>query len=302
MALNVDPETGLPYGDSGAPGGVPGQSPTGLPTSGQPSTDPSGLQGQLDQALSTVTSTAQNSGDYWNNYSGDPNDPNAINQFIGYLSGLPDADPTLKTDPGYWAGVFKDKGGLTPANIGYFQTRATNAGNAAHAAGDASAQTPGSFQQPAPFQTPTLQDLLNSPGYQANLKAGEDVLQNSAAAKGTLLTGGTLKDLNQFAQNYATTNYQNLFNNALQTNQTNFGQSLAGNNQNFQQLYGLSSLGLGAANSENALIGAYGANASGLLTGIGNSQAAGTIGGANATAGGLNNLGSLAQYYSLFGL
>src|SRR5260221_500726 len=40
--------------------------------------------------------------------------------------------------------------------------------------------------------------VLNDPGYQFRIQQGEEGLQRSAAAKGLLRTGGTLKDLIQY--------------------------------------------------------------------------------------------------------
>jgi hypothetical protein len=291
-----------------APGALPnyGTPPTGIGQWGLGTiTDPTTGQTRPGTPVAPGTTTVPQAGGAqtvnWGNYTGDPNDPTQLAAYVKYLSTQPDADPTLASDPNYWINVIQGKGGLTQANIGYFQTRATNAGNAAHAAGDTSGQTPGSMPPPTPFTAPTMQDLLNSPGYQARLKTGEDVIQNSAAAKGDLLTGGTLKDLSQFGQDYATSNYNNLFSQSLAANQSNFGQQLSSNQNQFSQLYDLSNLGLIATNSQNALAGIYGTNIAGLLTGIGNAQAGGTIGSGNALSGGVGNLGNLASYYSLFG-
>lgn len=67
------------------------------------------------------------------------------------------------------------------------------------------------------FQAPTAQESINSPGFQFRLGEGLKALQRSAAAKGTLLTGGTLKASNDYAQNQATTQYQQDYNNAYNT-------------------------------------------------------------------------------------
>jgi len=64
------------------------------------------------------------------------------------------------------------------------------------------------------FTAPTAQDAMNSPGFQFDLKNGLAAIQHSAAAKGTLLTGGTMKALNDYAQNRASQEYQNVYNRA----------------------------------------------------------------------------------------
>ena len=55
---------------------------------------------------------------------------------------------------------------------------------------------------------------MNSPGFQFDLKNGLAAIEHSAAAKGTLLTGGTMKALNDYAQNRASQEYQNVYNRA----------------------------------------------------------------------------------------
>src|SRR5437899_1674579 len=52
---------------------------------------------------------------------------------------------------------------------------------------------------PAPFQSPTLQEFQqNDPGYQARMQMGQQALERSAAAQGSLLSGGTEKALNRY--------------------------------------------------------------------------------------------------------
>jgi hypothetical protein len=65
------------------------------------------------------------------------------------------------------------------------------------------------------FVRPTVEDAMNEPGYQFRLKGGADALERSAAAKGVLRTGGTLKDILDYGQNFASQEYGNVFNRAL---------------------------------------------------------------------------------------
>lgn len=65
------------------------------------------------------------------------------------------------------------------------------------------------------FNAPTAADATNSPGFKFRLDEGLKGLQRSAAAKGTLLTGGTLKNLNDYAQNSASQEYENVYNRAF---------------------------------------------------------------------------------------
>lgn len=70
------------------------------------------------------------------------------------------------------------------------------------------------YQPPAPqfsFTPPTMAQAATDPGYQFRLQQGLNAIQNSAAAKGVLNTGGTLTDINNYAQDAASQEYQNLY-------------------------------------------------------------------------------------------
>jgi hypothetical protein len=72
------------------------------------------------------------------------------------------------------------------------------------------------------FQAPTAQQAAESPGEQFALQQGEGAINASAAANGSLLTGGTMNALDQYGQNLATTDYNNVYNQALNSYQTNY--------------------------------------------------------------------------------
>lgn len=118
------------------------------------------------------------------------------------------------------------------------------------------------FKAPDPFQAPTIDDARNDPGYAFGLDQGSRLLQNSAAAKGMLRTGNTLKALNQFGNDYATTKYgdvynrrlgeyQQNYNQAFQTNQANNQGRLAGFNANTNAALGYGNLDLGYTRAGN---------------------------------------------------
>lgn len=95
------------------------------------------------------------------------------------------------------------------------------------------------FQAPDPFsfrsfEAPTGLTEENDPGYQARLALGQQGVERSAAARGTLLTGGTLKDINDYAQNQASQEFGNVYNRALQTYGTQYQQAAGDYNTNFQ--------------------------------------------------------------------
>jgi hypothetical protein len=134
----------------------------------------------------------------------------------------------------------------------------------------------GTFGTPATFTAPTAAQAEAMPGYQFSLAQGDQGLLQGAAAAGGNISGGTLKALDSYNSGLASTTYGNTFNQALNTYQAN----LAGQNQAFSQLFGTAQLGANAATNSASQVG-------NTLTNIGNSQAAGTIGTANAINSGI---------------
>jgi hypothetical protein len=141
--------------------------------------------------------------------------------------------------------------------------------------------------------TPTGDQVLaQDPGYQFRLDQGQQALERAEAAGGSVGSGGALKEGIQYGQGFASNEYQNAYSRFMGTRQANYS-----------NLANLANLGE-SANSQ--LIGAgstYGGDVSGLttgtaranadaLSGIGNAQAAGTIGGANAWSSALSGLAS----------
>jgi hypothetical protein len=166
--------------------------------------------------------------------------------------------------------------------------------------------------------------LQASPGFQFRLGEGLKALEKSAAARGTLLTGGTLKGLNRYAQDVASNEYANEYARRFGEQQARYNQlaglagvDLGAQQQRYGQLLGLGQLGLGygqmgagAAGQQGALGSQYaglagnllGGQAQGIgdwLTQRGNAAAAGTVGGANAWQNALGQGTNLAQMYLL---
>jgi hypothetical protein len=165
-----------------------------------------------------------------------------------------------------------------------------------------------------PFVAPTAEQAAATPGYQFQLQQGEQAMQRSAAAQGDLLTGGTMKDLNDYAQGVASENYQQVYNNALQQYQQAY--NIFQNNQNtaYNRLAAMSGTGQTAA----AQLGSAGAEAAntnastnlGAASAMGNNlnnaaaaTASGYVGSANALgsgiSGGLGNVGQMMMLSSL---
>ena len=89
--------------------------------------------------------------------------------------------------------------------------------------GKAPVFTPLPFNWSEQFHAPTLEEAQNSPGYQFRLSQGIKALQQSAAAKGGLFTGGTGKALTDYGINMANQSYGDDFNRALQGYEARFG-------------------------------------------------------------------------------
>ena len=132
-----------------------------------------------------------------------------------------------------------------------------------------------------------LDKFKADPGYAFRMSEGMKALERSAAARGGLLSGATLKGTQRFGQELASQEYQNAFNRyqAERTGTLNPLQSLAGTAQSGANTLGQQA-GQYGANVSN-ILGAYGSAAQSNIIGAGNAQAAGIIGGANAIAGGL---------------
>jgi len=133
----------------------------------------------------------------------------------------------------------------------------------------------------------TPEMFKTDPSYAFRMSEGMKALERSAAARGGLLSGATMKGIQRYGQDLASTEYQNAFNRyqAERTGTLNPYASLAGVAQSGANTLG-SQAGQMGANISNAL-GAYGSAAQGNIIGSGNAQAAGYMGGANAIAGGV---------------
>jgi hypothetical protein len=135
-----------------------------------------------------------------------------------------------------------------------------------------------------PFNAPDNLTEQNDPGFMARMKMGTDAIQRSAAAKGTLLTGGLMKGLDRYAQDYASNEYSNVYNRAL--GQYQMAYDIFNNNGNtlFNRLSSLGSVG------ENAAAGVGNSQ-----IGVGNAQAAGSINQGNIWGNVANQAGTTVQ-------
>jgi hypothetical protein len=122
----------------------------------------------------------------------------------------------------------------------------------------------------------TPEKFQTDPGYAFRMSEGMKALERSAAARGGLLSGATLKGTQRYGQDLASQEYQNAFNRyqAERAGTLNPYQALAGTAQSSANVLGQQAGQLGQQLGSN-------------IIGSGNAQASGYIGQANAIAGGL---------------
>jgi hypothetical protein len=78
------------------------------------------------------------------------------------------------------------------------------------------------------FKAPTMEDLYADPGYKSRLDASQKGFERSAAAKGSILSGGTQKALGRYMQDHAANEYQGLFGRSMDQYQKRYD-AFAGN-------------------------------------------------------------------------
>lgn len=71
------------------------------------------------------------------------------------------------------------------------------------------------------FAAPTMAEAQSDPGYQFASQQGEQALQQTQAAQGLTNTGGSLKDILAWGQNYAAQRYSDVYNRDLTKYNTN---------------------------------------------------------------------------------
>lgn len=254
-----------PTGAPPATGSIAGSASAGTNAAGQPAT---GDQSAVPQFTAGMTPDQVRA---------------AANQYIA-AAGLPNTD-----NGQYWVDLYASSGGAT--DPGYFQTKLLNGiqqnGGNMTPFGAPSATAPGGYGpgtsgysgsggapgsatggfttgaganqygnlagSPDAFVQPTAADMMaNDPGYQARLQTGLDAVQGSAAAKGSVLSGGTLKALNDYSQTFASNEYNNYYNQALQGYTTNTGTQRNAMNDYWARLQGLTATGAAATTGTNA--------------------------------------------------
>lgn len=145
------------------------------------------------------------------------------------------------------------------------------------------------------FSAPTTAEAEASPGYQFTLQQGLKATQNSAAARGLGTSGAALKGASTYATGLADSTYNDVYQRALNTFNTNYKSA----SDNVNRLTGLVGSGQNAAGGLGALGAQTSANIGNTVTSGANAQAAGAIGSANALTGALGSIGNNAMLYGL---
>lgn len=181
------------------------------------------------------------------------------------------------------------------------------------------------FTPPPDFKAPTMNEAMQDPSIQFALTRGQEALERSASAKGTLLTTGTLRNLDEQQQGIAMQGYGDIYGRRAGEYESKYGKKVEGFERDYNQALGEYGIrqgnfyasqdrpfnklatfaGMGQLAPQN-YAGQYGnlmmagANQAGnYLTQGANAQAAGQVSGSNAwnqAFGNLGNLGMQAAY------
>lgn len=133
-----------------------------------------------------------------------------------------------------------------------------------------------------------MSDFEQDPGYAFRQAEGMKALERSAAARGNLLSGSTLKGVQRFGQDLASQEYQNAFN-RYQVNRSN----------KLNPLQSLMGSGQSATNVMTSAAGQAGQNQASNLYNAGQARASGYVGSANALNNALGQVGSIATNYPM---
>jgi hypothetical protein len=130
----------------------------------------------------------------------------------------------------------------------------------------------------------TLADFEKDPGYEFRRSEGEKAVEASAAARGVLGSGGTLKGLDRYNQDYASGEFSNAYNRFNNDRTTRFN-----------RLSTLAGLGQTATNTIVNQGAKTADSIADLTTQRGNADAAGAIARGNAINDGVQSLSDFYQ-------
>ena len=139
--------------------------------------------------------------------------------------------------------------------------------------------------------TPDYSQFYNSPDYGFAQSQGELGLTRQENATGMNLSGGALKDFDTFNQGLASQQFGNYFNRLLSLSQMGQSATSAAASYGSNYMNTNANLATGNANSNNASANSIG----NTIQGIGQSQASGVVGSANALSGGIAGVSNNAS-------
>jgi hypothetical protein len=126
------------------------------------------------------------------------------------------------------------------------------------------------------------------PSMDFRMRYGTQATERLANVGGGAISGNTMRALQEFGQNLASTEFQNAFNRS-QTEPTNI----------YNRLSNIAGMGQNAVNTGVGAAQNLAAQQTGLITGQAAAQAAGGVGAANAYSGALGNMGNMAFLSSM---
>lgn len=132
----------------------------------------------------------------------------------------------------------------------------------------------------------SMADFEADPGYAFRMSEGMKALEQSAAARGGLLSGSTLKGIQRFGQDLASTEYQNAYNRFYNTR-----------NQMLNPLQAFLGQGQTATNQLSAAAGNLGQGLAQAYGNMGQARASGYVGQANAIGQGLSGINQGINQY-----
>lgn len=140
----------------------------------------------------------------------------------------------------------------------------------------------------APSYTPFgMEQFKTDPGYQFRMSEGLKALERSAAARGILSSGQTLKDITRFGQDTASQEYQNAFSRYMLENERMRREKL-------DPLEYQIGLGQAAASGQAANIGSTATSTSNLMQALGNINAQRAVTQGNIATGTIGAIGNMA--------
>ena len=144
------------------------------------------------------------------------------------------------------------------------------------------------YQKMAPYKDFGMAEFQADPGYNFRMAEGMKALERSASARGLLQSGGTLKGIQQYGQNLASSEYENAFSRYLTQREARMDP--------YRYLTGI---GQAAAAGQAANVGSTGAALAEIAAQRGNVNAAAAAGTAGAIGNAFSSIGQgVGSYYA----